>query len=190
MENKEAIKGLGDLAKKMAAFEKENVLFSMGHGPKEAFPLEVSEIDFRVSFPLGGRPLSDNAKVGDMVSVKPVSGEGKEETFLGMMVGFADYKPTAIYNKATKKITFAMTGGNPAMYVFKLKRVVYGFESFWKKIESDDQLRDITDKDIQNTWYVKALKAMENTNGSDRSTPQGEDLRGEAVSDPVSKTDT
>ena len=49
---------------------------------------------------------------------------------------------------------------NPAIYVFDLQRIIFGAESWWSIIENQEELKDITDDDINNQWYVKALKAM------------------------------
>jgi hypothetical protein len=49
---------------------------------------------------------------------------------------------------------------NPAIFVFDLKKIVYGAESWWGMVESEDDLRDITDSTIDNVWYVKAMKEM------------------------------
>ena len=49
---------------------------------------------------------------------------------------------------------------NPAIYVFDLQRIIFGAESWWGIIENPEELKDITDDDINNIWYVKALKAM------------------------------
>jgi hypothetical protein len=35
-----------------------------------------------------------------------------------------------------------------------------GYESWWGQINSPEELKAITDVDIQNVWYVKALKEM------------------------------
>ena len=43
----------------------------------------------------------------------------------------------------------------------ELKRVVYGCESWWHEIESIDEFKKITNEDIENTWYVKLLRAMD-----------------------------
>lgn len=43
---------------------------------------------------------------------------------------------------------------------FDLQRIIFGAESWWGIIESLEELKDITDDDINNIWYVKALKAM------------------------------
>lgn len=51
---------------------------------------------------------------------------------------------------------------NPAIYVFDLQRIIFGAESWWSIIENPEELKDITDDDINSQWYVKALKAMHN----------------------------
>jgi len=40
----------------------------------------------------------------------------------------------------------------------ELNRIVFGFSSWWKKIDSTDDFSDITPETIQNVWYVKLLK--------------------------------
>mgnify|MGYP000282015848 FL=1 len=39
-------------------------------------------------------------------------------------------------------------------------RNYFGAESWWSIIENPEELKDITDDDINSQWYVKALKAM------------------------------
>ena len=46
------------------------------------------------------------------------------------------------------------------MMVPALKRIVYGSESWWTSIESEEGLRQITNEDIDNVPYVQLLKAM------------------------------
>lgn len=40
------------------------------------------------------------------------------------------------------------------------KTVVFGCNSWWRLIESESQLKTITDADIDNVWYVRALRAL------------------------------
>lgn len=46
------------------------------------------------------------------------------------------------------------------LYVFEDKQIVYGCESWWGEIKSPDHLREITNADIDNVWYVQALKLL------------------------------
>jgi hypothetical protein len=50
---------------------------------------------------------------------------------------------------------------NPAIYVPALKRLVFGAGSWWGEIKTEDDLKEITDKDINDVWYVQALKALD-----------------------------
>jgi len=49
---------------------------------------------------------------------------------------------------------------NPAIYIPKIGKVIYGMESWWKVINNKEELKDITDNDINNVWYVQALKIL------------------------------
>ena len=50
---------------------------------------------------------------------------------------------------------------NPAIWVPDLKKIVFGMESWWGVLRSRTISKQITDADIQNVWYVKALQALE-----------------------------
>ena len=49
---------------------------------------------------------------------------------------------------------------NPAIYVPVLDKIIWGYGSWWGPIKSEEHLKQITDEDIQNIWYVKALKQL------------------------------
>lgn len=99
-------------------------------------------------------------QVGAFVAVRLASKEDTK-TYLGIMLG--DYmRPQVTFDSETGTLTFKPTEfmGNPAMWVPDLNRIVMGFESWWGEIKSVEDLKQITDADIQNVWYVKALKAL------------------------------
>lgn len=127
------------------------------------FPINVSAIEFNeVSTPISeGRFFRGSA--GSWVAVRPV---GDQKTYLGILLG--DYYPPAVtYDPATGVLTVGHEFlGNPAMWIPDLKQVVMGWGSWWGPIEKEEDLRQITDADIQNQWYVKALKEL-----SDAKTP-------------------
>jgi hypothetical protein len=52
-------------------------------------------------------------------------------------------------------------------YVPDLDRVVWGYESWWGVIKGPEELKEITDEDIQNVWYVKAMKQMSEREGGE-----------------------
>ncbi len=96
-------------------------------------------------------------KAGSWVSVRPV---GDNKTYLGILLG--DYKPPAVsFDPKTGILTVGKSIGNPAMWVPDLCRVIMGWGSWWGVLSSPTDLHQITDADIQNIWYVKALKELE-----------------------------
>jgi hypothetical protein len=50
---------------------------------------------------------------------------------------------------------------NPAIYVPELRKIIFGCGSWWSEIESPDEIKDITDDDIENCWYVRLAKMMQ-----------------------------
>lgn len=50
---------------------------------------------------------------------------------------------------------------NPAMYVPGLNDIVFGAGSWWRQIKSPEGLAEISDKDIDSVWYMRALKDLE-----------------------------
>lgn len=95
--------------------------------------------------------------VGNFVSVRPV---GDEKTYLGILLGDMEAFASTQYS-AKSETLFVMHSTNPAIWVPDLNRVVRGYESWWSPIKSEEHLREITNDDIDNIWYVKALKSLE-----------------------------
>lgn len=120
-------------------------------GDQIEFPIEVASV----------RSLSPTARpreqrVGAWVSVRPV---GEERTYLGVYLGDLVNRIGHSYNVESRELTIYPCG-NPAMFVPELKRIVWGCESWWGVIETPDDLRRITDADIENVWYVRALRDL------------------------------
>lgn len=83
---------------------------------------------------------------------------------LGIYLGDIPIGATAMLEKATQALMIT-PHSNPAIYIPDLKRVVFGCESWWGTIEGPEDLKKITDQDIQDLWYVKALKEMQEEDG-------------------------
>ena len=66
---------------------------------------------------------------------------------------YSSYKPA-------DGILVNQTLSNPGLYVFELRKIVYGMECWWKELKSADDLKEITDRQIHDTWYVKLLKEL------------------------------
>jgi hypothetical protein len=100
------------------------------------------------------KPFEEGGKF--LVSVKPCK---EDKTFIGIYLG--DVPRSTSLSKEGEQIQVEFSSYNPAMYVPELKRVVYGYESWWHEIESIDEFKKITKEDIENTWYAKLLRVME-----------------------------
>jgi hypothetical protein len=129
---------------------------SMQHvrfGDEIPFPVEVSLVKY-------GRAMSSlhDETPGTWVSVRPCTGDGTR-TYLGVLLGDLQVGVSVSYHMQTKELTI-LPRQNPAIWVPDLNKIVWGAESWWGRITSPEGLRDITDADIQNVWYVKALKDL------------------------------
>ena len=63
------------------------------------------------------------------------------------------------YNRKSQVLDISFRN-NPAIFVFELNKIIYGIESWWGIIETENDLKDISDQDINNIWYVKALNSL------------------------------
>jgi len=110
----------------------------------------------------GESALKDDwmCETGSLVSIRPVGEEYDKKTFLGIFLGEIAQNPMVRHNKDTETIHVGFGYHNPAIFVPELKKTIYGYESWWGKIESEEQLKEITDESIDSVWYVKALKKI------------------------------
>lgn len=111
--------------------------------------IEISPIDFRG---LGHMQ-------GSLVAVRPCGDEYGKKTYLGFYLGDLPLQNTISFNEE-KGILKVGTHNNPAMFVPELGRIIWGCGSWWHEIKSMDELREITDDDINNVWYVKMAKHL------------------------------
>ncbi|MHC4647570.1 MAG: hypothetical protein ACYTBJ_18980 [Planctomycetota bacterium] len=126
------------------------------------YPMEVHDIQ------LGrlGLGSSVNGETGSYVSIRPCAKEHEGKTFLGILLGDLPVGFVVVYRPSTKKLT-VVGKDNPAIFVPDLGKIVFGCESWWGPIKSPEQLREITKEDINNVWYVQALKALTRENAED-----------------------
>lgn len=97
-----------------------------------------------------------SGKIGDLVKVRPCDEEYQNKTYLGFLIG--DVARGSSIGIENDKIQLNFSGYNPAMFVPELKKIIYGAGSWWSKIDSVEELKDITNDDIENVWYVKLLQ--------------------------------
>lgn len=98
-------------------------------------------------------------KPGSLVAVRPVLKEYENKTYIGFLIG--EISTGCSLEIKDDTLTVKVGGvGNPAIFIPQTGTVVMGFESWWSEIETEAELRQITDADIENTWYVKLWKEL------------------------------
>lgn len=138
------------MAEELAHDPAESILF------REAlYPIEVNGISFEGAELWRERPGGHR-----LVAVRPCGDPGDGQTFLGILIGDVALSVGTTFNRDTGMLNFGLRMHNPAIFVPDLQRVVYGCGSWWSTIKTADQLREITDGDIDSVWYVQALKVL------------------------------
>lgn len=123
------------------------------------YPIEVKGIEFGKEEVWKEKCLFSGS-CGSMVSVRPCGKEYEDKTYLGVLLGEISTSPRVEYNKGTGVLNVSFSQHNPAIFVPDINKIIFGYESWWGEIESEEQLHQITDADIENVWYVKALKEL------------------------------
>lgn len=98
------------------------------------------------------------SKMGALVKVRPCGEEYGNKTYLGFLIG--EIALGSSITTIDDKIQLNFSSYNPAMFVPELKKVIYGAGSWWSEIESEEELKEITNDDIENVWYVKLLQGL------------------------------
>lgn len=98
-------------------------------------------------------------KCGELCEIKPCGEEYDGKSYIGIYLGDL---PIAIHTCYDKESGILSNGtmNNPAIFVPELKKIIYGCESWWRTIKSVEDFTGISEEDIENTWYVKLLRAM------------------------------
>ena len=126
------------------------------------YPLEISGIDYNTEI----YQYKDSG-IGKFASVRPCADNPDNKTYLGLFLGDLPLGIRVSHNSETSRLNVRYDA-NPAIFVFELNKIVYGACSWWHIIEKEDDLCSITDKDINNLWYVKALQSL---NSKEASAP-------------------
>ena len=112
------------------------------------YPLTVNGIETGKLEPWGVKPC--------LCRVRPCD---DEKTYLGLYLGEFPCFPSVSFNEETGMLKFD-AACNPCIYVPELKKVVWGCGSWWSRIESEEDLKDVTDEVIDGQFYVQMLKAL------------------------------
>lgn len=101
---------------------------------------------------------------GALCEISPCDKEYEGKSYIGIYLGDLPIAIMSSHNPKTG-ILENRTMNNPAIFVPELKKIIYGCESWWREIKSIEDFKGISKEDIENTWYVKLLKGMGETNG-------------------------
>lgn len=112
-------------------------------------------------------------------SRKPVPGSWVRcrlggKTYVGLFLGDLQRDPIVGFD-AQEGLLKVLPDTNPAMWVPTLGRVVWGCESWWSMIRSPEDLKQITDDDIQAQPYVQALQALARADAAAKESNPGEE---------------
>jgi len=118
------------------------------------YPLTIEGIDNHFDNSRGLRSLH---KCGKLVRISPCGEKYKGKTYLGILLGDIPIGAHISFNK-TSRILKVHPHTNPGIFVPELKKIIYGCESWWGEIEKPEDLQEITNEEIENTWYVQILK--------------------------------
>jgi hypothetical protein len=99
--------------------------------------------------------------VGQLVAVRPADPDLKDKTFLGLFMGeVALGLAVHVEDNPDGTIEIQRRQYSPMFFVPELGRMIFGYESWWSQIDTIDQFRQITTKEIRDLWYVKCLRAL------------------------------
>lgn len=124
------------------------------------FPIVVEEIEYG-----DFEPWNNNICLAKV----RIASDKNKRTWLALYLGNFPHMPYVNYSDKTKKLKFGMAT-NPCLYVPALGRIVWGDESWWSRIESKDDLKDITDSDIDSQWYMQLLDCLNEESAEDERT--------------------
>jgi hypothetical protein len=122
------------------------------------FPIIVKEINVDKDSAYSKGP--DRRKIGKFVSIRPCAEEYDNKTYLGIYLGEIAQLIRVSFHSEEQKLEVSNSMYNPAIYVFDLKIIIFGCASWWSVISSPEQLKEIKDLDIENVWYVRAMKDL------------------------------
>lgn len=99
-------------------------------------------------------------KPNQLVAVRPCGEQYEGKTYLGIYIGDVALACTVYHFPESGLLKYQPTMHNPAIYVPELQKIIFGIESWWGAIKSEDDLKAITDERISNVWYVQAMKQL------------------------------
>jgi hypothetical protein len=104
-------------------------------------------------------------KCGTPVKIRPCNEKYGSKTYFGILLGDIA-KSISISIDKNQDLNVSHSFYNPAIFVPELSTVIYGYESWWSEITSEEDLNKlITDDVIKNVWYMKMLNSLNKEKG-------------------------
>ncbi len=122
------------------------------------FPIEITHLDGSKADDLWDKGWHHEPNT--LVAIRPSAPAYEGKTFLGVYIGNLALSATMEYHRESGVLAYRPSFHNPAIYVPDLNKLIFGCESWWGRIKSEASLKAITDADINNVWYVKALQQL------------------------------
>lgn len=91
--------------------------------------IETKNIDYKNNY--------YNSDLGKLVKIRPCAKEYENKTYLGLSLGELPTSISSSYNPKTHILTNS-TSHNPAIFVFELNKIIFGYESWWGVIKNEE----------------------------------------------------
>lgn len=110
--------------------------------------------------PYHAEPIRTGWRKPCWVKIRPCAEIYEDKTYLGIYIGEVAQGFTTAYNPETEDLMIGFSSFNPGIFVPALEKVIYGNASWWGALKTPEDLKEITDGDINDVWYMQALKAL------------------------------
>jgi hypothetical protein len=114
------------------------------------------QINYEESDPINVNGLLNNG-CGTPVKVRSCKKEHGDKTYFGILIGDVPLSVGSSID-GDGNLTIKRRMYNPCIFIPELKDITYGASSWWREIESEEELNKlITEDTIKNVWYVRLL---------------------------------
>ena len=114
------------------------------------YPIQVDKIN---TTPIEPSPLYAEY-IGKPCAVRLCRDDNDATTYIGIFLGELPYEMMISYQEDSKEL-HQYPAYNPAILIPEKKEIVWGYESWWKIINSPEDFTEISAADIQSQWYVQ-----------------------------------
>lgn len=174
MEKAELLKTLDELQEVLKDYNKFIYILSKDEGKRTL--AKTVELTSKIKWLLDASETKDvihpdnshfTRDRASFVKVRPCGKEYGDKTYLGILLG--DMACGSSASIEGDKIKLSWVDYNPAIFVPDLHKIIFGYQSWWSEIKGPDNFKEISNSDIENTWYVKMFKGMSKEGNKEES---------------------